>query len=96
MAVEEYGISLNYEYELEEDFKFCQECRTQLEGKEDETYLLSKPEQNIMRGGVIKCDCGQEFYFETIRDCIACIKCEKIHDVKSFPIKEEEVGGTDV
>ena len=54
------------------------------------------PEQNIMREGTIKCDCGQEFYFETTKDCIACIKCKKIHDVKSFPTKEVEASGTDV
>ena len=54
------------------------------------------PEQNVMREGTIKCDCGQEFYFETTKDCVACIKCKKGHDVKSFHIKEVEAGGTDV
>ena len=54
------------------------------------------PEQNVMREGTIKCDCGQEFYFETTKDYIACIKCKKGHDVKSFHIKEVEAGGTDV
>jgi len=55
-----------------------------------------KPEQNVMRKGNIKCDCGQEFYFETTKDYIACIKCKKIHDVRSFPIEEVEDDGTDV
>jgi|LSQX01.3.fsa_nt_gb Zn finger protein HypA/HybF involved in hydrogenase expression len=54
------------------------------------------PEQNVMREGTIKCDCGQEFYFETTMNYIDCIKCKKRHDVKSFPIKEVEAGGTDV
>ena len=53
-------------------------------------------EQNVIRKEIIKCDCGQEFYFETTKDYIACIKCKKIHDVKSFPIEEVENGGTDV
>ena len=46
--------------------------------------------------GTLQCTCGQKFYFETTRDYIACIKCKKRHDVKSFPIKEVEAGGTDV
>ena len=96
MLVEEYGICPNCEHEIEEGFKFCPECGTQLECKEDEIYSQPKPEQNVMRRGIIKCDCGQEFYFETTKDCIACIKCEKIHDIKSLPIEEVENGGTNV
>lgn len=96
MIVEEYGKCPNCKHEIEEDFKFCNECGTQLEWKDTEVYFPPTPEQNAMREGHIKCDCGQEFYFETTKDCIACIKCNKIHDVKSFPIKEVEAGGTDV
>lgn len=50
----------------------------------------------IMKHGTLQCTCGQEFYFETTKDCIACIKCKKIHDVKGFPIKGVEASGTDV
>jgi len=64
-----------------EDTKFCQECGTQLECKEDEICSQPKPEQNVMREGNIKCDCGQEFYYETRRLVINCIKCGKEHSV---------------
>ena len=48
---------------------------------EDEVCFPPKPEQNIMRKGSIKCDCGQEFYYETKRLVINCIKCGKEHSV---------------
>lgn len=40
--------------------------------------------------GTINCDCGQEFYFETINTKIKCIHCSKEYDVKDYPIMEEE------
>lgn len=44
-----------------------------------------------MRGGQITCECGQLFYFETVRDTVNCIKCGKKHDVSGFgPIVPEE------
>lgn len=81
MIVEECGICPNCEHEIEEDSKFCQECETQLECKEDEIYFQPKPEQNVMREGIIRCDCGQEFYYETKRLVVNCIKCGKEHSV---------------
>ncbi|WP_167792032.1 hypothetical protein [Soehngenia longivitae] len=35
-----------------------------------------------MKKGNIKCECGQEFYYETIRDFVVCIKCGKRHELK--------------
>ena len=66
-----------------DDQKFCSECG----------FQQTEP---IMIHGTLQCTCGQEFYFETTKDYIACIKCKKIHDVKSFPIKGVEASGTDV
>lgn len=77
MVVEEYGVCPNCEHEIEEDSKFCNECGTKLEWKADEVYFPPKPEKNVMREGNIKCDCGQNFYFETKRPTISCIKCNK-------------------
>ena len=45
----------------------------------------------IMRKGEISCDCGQDFYFETLNEKINCIKCGKEHDVSSFMIKPAEL-----
>jgi hypothetical protein len=42
-----------------------------------------------MREGTINCECGQSFYFETVNTQIACIKCNKMHDVSGYPFKEE-------
>ena len=81
MIVEEYGICPNCEHEIEEDSKLCQECGTKLEWKEDEACFPPKPEQNVMREGNIKCDCGQAFYYETVRLVVKCIKCGKEHSV---------------
>lgn len=44
-----------------------------------------------MRHGVINCNCGQQFYFETVNDEIVCINCKKIHDVTSYPEKTEPI-----
>jgi hypothetical protein len=44
-----------------------------------------------MRYGKIDCECGQIFYFETIRSKVKCIKCGKEHDVSAFPFKEDIV-----
>ena len=35
-----------------------------------------------MNKGTINCECGQEFYFETIRDFINCNHCGKQYEVK--------------
>ena len=42
-----------------------------------------------MRHGTVNCSCGQQFYFETLRTQINCIKCDKTHDISSYPEKEE-------
>ena len=71
---------------------FCSECGFKLDWS-----LHEEPQtEPIMIHGTLQCTCGQEFYFETTRDYIDCIKCKKRHDVKSFPIKEVEASGTDV
>lgn len=43
-----------------------------------------------MRYGIIKCECGQEFYFETKSSKIRCIHCNKEYDVSEYPILEED------
>lgn len=47
-----------------------------------------------MKFGYIKCDCGQDFYFETVRDNVACINCDKEYDVSGYPEKEGEADET--
>ena len=44
-----------------------------------------------MKHGTINCSCGQQFYFETLRTQINCIKCDKVHDISSYPEKGEEI-----
>lgn len=43
----------------------------------------------ITRCGVINCNCGQQFYFKTVNDEIACIKCKKVYDTTTYPEKVE-------
>lgn len=38
-----------------------------------------------MRFGTIRCTCGQEFYFETVRTTIKCIRCAEEYDVNEYP-----------
>jgi endogenous inhibitor of DNA gyrase (YacG/DUF329 family) len=94
MVVEEYGICPNCEHEIEEGFKFCNECGTQLEWKDIEVYFPPKPEQDVMREGNIMCDCGQAFYFETRRKIVNCINCNKEYDISGYPIKGVTPNGT--
>lgn len=42
-----------------------------------------------MHKGIINCDCGQIFYFETVNEKVRCINCEKDYDVSEY----EEVEG---
>lgn len=35
-----------------------------------------------MHKGTISCECGQEFYYETIKNYIYCINCGKEYYVK--------------
>jgi hypothetical protein len=46
-----------------------------------------------MKKGNIKCECGQEFYYETIRDYVVCIKCGKRYELKlELSEDKDEVG----
>lgn len=40
-----------------------------------------------MNKGTINCECGQEFYYETIRDFINCIHCGKQYEVKDTHVE---------
>lgn len=45
-----------------------------------------------MYKGTINCDCGQEFYYETVRNFINCISCGKQYeaiDTKIDPVENE-------
>jgi len=44
-----------------------------------------------MKHGDITCSCGYNMYFETIRDSISCLKCNKELNVSAYPIKEEVI-----
>ena len=44
-----------------------------------------------MKHGNITCSCGYNMYFETIRDSISCLMCNKELNVSAYPIKEEGV-----
>jgi len=43
-----------------------------------------------MKYGTIKCECGKEFYFETVRNTVNCIGCGKEWDALEYPELEEE------
>lgn len=43
----------------------------------------------MMRHGNVKCECGYEMYFETRSKTIACLMCNTMLDISSYPIKEE-------
>jgi len=46
-----------------------------------------------MKKGNIICECGQEFYYETIRDYVVCIKCGERHELKLDSSEDkDEVG----
>jgi len=44
-----------------------------------------------MHKGTIKCDCGQDFYYETVRDFINCISCGKQYEVKNTLIDSDQM-----
>jgi len=44
-----------------------------------------------MKHGNITCSCGYNMYFETTRDSINCLMCNKELDVSAYPIKEEVI-----
>lgn len=44
---------------------------------------------NVKRQGTIKCECSNEFYFQSIRKEIPCMKCGKMHPNNGEPVTEE-------
>lgn len=44
----------------------------------------------IMRHGQINCECGNEFYFQSIRGNVPCMKCGKMHKNEGEPVPEIE------
>ncbi len=48
-----------------------------------------------MKHGTIICDCGQEFFFETVRKSVHCIRCGKWHDASDYPENEGLIEKTD-
>lgn len=44
----------------------------------------------IMKQGKINCECGNEFYFESIQETIPCMKCGKMHKNEGGPVQIEE------
>lgn len=42
----------------------------------------------MMKQGMIYCECGNEFYFQSIRDNITCMKCGKMHKNEGDPVEE--------
>ncbi len=42
-----------------------------------------------MKYGTIFCECGQDFYFETVKKSVNCIRCGKRYDTNGYPEKEE-------
>lgn len=44
----------------------------------------------MMKQGMIKCDCDNEFYFQSIRETIPCMKCGKMHKNEGEPVPIEE------
>lgn len=44
----------------------------------------------MMRQGQINCECGNEFYFQSLREQVPCMKCGKMHDNEGEPIPEIE------
>lgn len=43
-----------------------------------------------MNGGLIRCECGQDQWVETVRDITYCIRCNKPHKVYPLPEPESE------
>ena len=45
----------------------------------------------MMREGMIECECGNVYYFCSIRDEIICMKCGKMNPNNGEPIQQEEL-----
>ena len=50
---------------------------------------------DMMRQGKINCECGNEFYYESIRESIPCMKCGKMNPNNGEPIQEEQIEATE-
>ena len=44
----------------------------------------------IMKQGQINCECGNAFFFQSIREEIPCMKCGKTHKNEGEPVLEIE------
>jgi hypothetical protein len=42
-----------------------------------------------MKQGYIECECGNVYYFQSIRDEIICMKCGKMNPNNGEPIPEQ-------
>lgn len=42
----------------------------------------------MMKQDTIKCECGNEFYFQSIRDYIPCMACGRMHPNEGAPVEE--------
>ena len=53
---------------------------------------------NIMLQGKINCECGNEFYFQSIRKEIPCMKCGKMHknEGDTFEDIEEKIEDVEI
>ena len=43
----------------------------------------------MMKHGEIRCECGNVFYFQSIRKEIPCMKCGTMHPNNGEPVSEE-------
>lgn len=43
----------------------------------------------MMKKGMIKCDCGNEFYFQSIREFVPCMACGKMHSNEGEEVIKE-------
>lgn len=43
-----------------------------------------------MKHGIINCQCGQRFYFESNLDNVDCPNCTHKYETSNFQIKEEQ------
>lgn len=43
----------------------------------------------MMKQGYIECECGNVYYFQSIRDEIICMKCGKMNPNNGEPIPEQ-------
>lgn len=42
----------------------------------------------IMRSGKITCECGNEFYFRSVREEVPCMACGMMHPNNGEPVPE--------